>query len=70
MAPDVHAVALVVDGAREAADLLRGLEDDRLHASVTYHFKGGGKPRGTGADDHDSGLHELARCGPPSSAQR
>jgi hypothetical protein len=42
---DVHAVALVPDGAGDAADLVRGLNDDGLDVRAAKQLKRRGQPR-------------------------
>src|SRR5271157_37784 len=41
MAADVHAVALVADGARDTADLLASLDHNRLDCRIALQFDGG-----------------------------
>ena len=56
MAADVHAIAVVADGARDAADALGRLEDDRTDIGAAEQFEGSGQAGWAGADNH-SGLH-------------
>ena len=57
VAADVHAVALVTDGARDAADLLRGLQHDGRDVRVAKELQSGGEAGGTGTNDDGSSRH-------------
>ncbi|EXI92193.1 MAG: hypothetical protein AW12_00772 [Candidatus Accumulibacter sp. BA-94] len=57
MAADIHAVALVLDGTRNAAHLIACLEDDRRHPSVADQFQRGRQAGGPGTDDCYDRLH-------------
>ena len=57
MAADIHAVALVLDGTRNAADLIACLEDDRHHPAVADQFQRGRQARRPGTDDCYYRLH-------------
>jgi len=52
---DVHAIALVANGAGDAADFVTGFEDNGANVGATQKFKRGGEASRTGPDD-DSGL--------------
>ena len=51
MATDVHPVALVLHRARNAADVIRGLEHQRLHAAVAHQFQRRREACRAGTDD-------------------
>ncbi len=51
MPADVDAVAVVPDGARDATDLVAGLEHDGMHIGTAKELQGGREPRGPGADE-------------------
>ena len=62
MPAEVEAIAVALDGAREAADLLVGLEDDdRLRALAREHVAGrqSGRP---GAEHGDRQLLVALAC--------
>ena len=51
MPANVDAVALVVDGLGDAADVAGHLEDDRFDAALLQKLIGGGQARGPRAND-------------------
>jgi hypothetical protein len=51
VAADVHTVALVANGAGDAADLVAGLEDDGDNIRTAEEFETGGETCGAGAYD-------------------
>ena len=57
MAADVHAVALVAHGARDAAHVVEALDDDGMDVGPGEQFVGGGQSRRAGADDDCLWLH-------------
>src|ERR1700744_5280692 len=62
MAPDVDAVPVVPDGARNATDVMAGLNDDGVHIGTAKKLQGGCEPRGAGAYEEGSLRHEHSRC--------
>ena len=65
MPAEVEAIAVALDGAREAADLLVGLEDDD-GLRVAREDVAGGQPGGAGAEHGDrAGSRRLASCEAP-----
>src|ERR1700679_596273 len=54
MAADIHAVALVAHGAGDAADLVAGLEDDRLNLRLPLQLKRRRQSGRSRADDDRS----------------
>jgi hypothetical protein len=57
VAADIHAVAVVANGAGDAADLVRGFEDNGLEVCLPEKFKGCGETRWTCSDDDGSLVH-------------
>ena len=51
MPPDVDAVAVMPDGARDAANFVAGLEHNGMHVRTAKKLQGGREPRGPGADE-------------------
>ena len=51
MAANVDAIAVVPDGARDATDLVAGLEHNGMHIRTAKKLQGGREPRGPGADE-------------------
>ena len=51
MPANVDAIAVVADGARDAANLVAGLEHDGMHIRTAEKLQGGREPRGPGADE-------------------
>jgi len=74
VAADIHAVALVADGAGDAADLIGGLEDDGEDVGATKEFEGGGEACRPSADDDGSPTHrplsEFRGWGDPSPTRQ
>jgi hypothetical protein len=59
VAADIHAVAVVLDRARDAAEFLRGFQHRHIvviGAAVLDEFPRGSKAGGSTADDHDGFL--------------
>ncbi len=59
MAADVHAVAVVADGAGDAADFAGSFEDDGADAGAAEEFEGGGEAGGAGSNDDGSFLQRT-----------
>ena len=53
MAAEVHAIAAVLDGLRDAAHLRVGLVHQRPQAGAALQLERGGQPGRAGADDDD-----------------
>ena len=60
MAADIEAIALVLDGAADAADVARVLFDDRDLEALLGKEIAGGQPRWSRADDGDIDLNLAA----------
>jgi hypothetical protein len=56
MATDIHAIAVVADGAGDTADALRCFEYDGAHVGAAQQLKGSGEAGRTGSDNQGS-LH-------------
>jgi hypothetical protein len=68
MAADIHAVAIVANGAGNAADALRSFENDGVDAGAALQFQSSGETGGTGTNN-DSSFHALVGsfCGPDAT---
>ncbi len=62
MPPNVDAIAVVADGARDATNLVAGFQDDGMHIRSTKKLKRGREPRGAGADEYGGFRHDYSRC--------
>ena len=62
MAADVHAIALVADGAADSADRVRRLDNDRPDSCPALEFKRRSQAGWTGADDYS---RLPVHCQPP-----
>jgi hypothetical protein len=51
MAPDVDAIAVVANGAGDAANFVAGLEHNGMHFRAAKKLQRGRKPRGAGANE-------------------
>lgn len=59
MSADIHAIALVLDGAADSADKVCGLEEDGLDVGAALKLERSGESSRSGADNDGSLLHEL-----------
>ncbi len=62
VAADVHAVALVADGARDAADLIAGFEHNGMDIRMPLQLQCRRQPGGTGADNNCCFSHTGMCC--------
>jgi hypothetical protein len=58
MAADVHAIAVVANGAGDAANALGGFQNNGVNVGAALQFKSGREAGGTGTND-DSGFHGV-----------
>src|SRR5262249_7638351 len=65
MAADVYPVAVMLDGARDAADIVQRLDDDRLYIRAAQQLHGRREPRRPGADSSGGTLRPPT---PPPAA--
>ena len=68
VAADVDAIALELDGARKAADVLRGLENDGPDIGAAQQLDGGGEAGRSGADDDGAAPAHVAAASPAMAA--
>lgn len=67
MATDIHSVAVVADGPREAADLVAGLEHNGNHITAPEKLQRGRQSSRPRADDDRSSLHPHRYAACPAS---
>ena len=61
MAPDVHAISVVTNGARKTTYLVAGFKENRLDTSTPLKLDGGGEAGRPGTDDDGDFLgHEIS----------
>ena len=72
MAAEIEAVAVALDRLREPADLIVGLEDERVPIRLAEQVPGGQTGRAAAEDERRLGgvmLHEIGRARPAATAK-
>ncbi len=62
MATNIDTISIVANGARDATDLVAGLQHNGVHIRAAEKLQGGREAGGAGADENGSFRHEDSRC--------